>query len=213
MSRWAQWTLPLAWHPQASKPPGWRLVTDVPQLPKGSSLVRDTRAGQWHEGAIPSRDPVQWYIPKPLCSLTKCLLAHFPQLLIRTALQLWSLSCFLLLKQYCYCCGFATMYCQQVEKPPLMISSARDKSHQAFQIKAKHDSPNFRPPRYCLHKSKAYLCTKSSSFQSYSNARNKSLLWLHIMLKDRWRRAQCLCWIQMSAEIIPVIANWCCICL
>lgn len=82
-----------------------------------------------------------------------------------------------------------------------------------FHIKAKRDSPNLRPPQHCLHKSSAYFCIKSSSFQSYSNARNKRLLWLHVMLKDRWRRAQCLCSIQMSDEIIPVIPNWCCICL
>lgn len=83
----------------------------------------------------------------------------------------------------------------------------------SVHIPAKRDSPNLRPPQHCLHKSCAYFCIKSSSFQSYSNARNKRLLWLHVMLKDRWRRAQCLCWIQMSAEIIPVIPNWCCICL
>lgn len=103
--------------------------------------------------------------------------------------------------------------CQQAVKPPLRVSGARDKSYQAFQINAKRDSPNLRLPQHCLPKSDACLCIKSSSFQSYSNARDKSLLWLHVMLKDRWRRAQCLCWIQMSAEIIPVIANWCCICL
>lgn len=108
------------------------------------------------------------------------------------------------------CCVVGS--CQQV------LTIAEDSSchrHEppAFHIKAKRDSPNLRPPQHCLHKSSAYFCIKSTSFQSYSNARNKRLLWLHVILKDRWRRAQCLCWIQMSAEIIPVIPNWCCICL
>lgn len=103
------------------------------------------------------------------------------------------------------CCGDPS----SSSKPPGSILP----QPPAFHIKAKRDSPNLRPPQHCLHKSSAYFCIKSSSFQSYSNARNKRLLWLHVMLKDRWRRAQCLCSIQMSDEIIPVIPNWCCICL
>lgn len=46
----------------------------------------------------------------------------------------------------------------------------------SIHITAKRDSPNLRPPQHCLHKSCAYFCIKSSSFQSYSNARNKRLL-------------------------------------
>lgn len=108
------------------------------------------------------------------------------------------------------CCVVGS--CQQVQTIS-EDSSCHRHEPPTFHIKAKRDSPNLRPPRHCLHKSSAYFCMKSTSFRSYSNARNKRLLWLHVMLKDRWRRAQCLCWIQMSAEIIPVIPNWCCICL
>lgn len=194
-SGWPRWPL--------AQPPGlggsWGAANGITA---GGTVLwdRDQSEGV-HEGAAHSSNHIQWHIPRPLSSTFNCLLApphtHPP----KPSLAASPGGCLL-------SCGSP---CQQIQTTTNL--SCQRHEPPAFHIKAKRDSPNLRSPRHCLHKSSAYFCIKSSSFQSYSNARNKRLLWLHVMLKDRWRRAQCLCWIQMSAEIIPVIPNWCCICL
>lgn len=54
------------------------------------------------------------------------------------------------------CCGSLPAGTNHTED-----SSCHRHQPPKFHIKAKRDSPNFRPPRHCLHKSSAYFCIKA----------------------------------------------------